>query len=527
MSKFNSVQATSVKNRSDATINFEGGLAFELDTKTRLYTKICTSLLDDKYYQKAGEHTKEIYKDIQEVAKIDPEFILKLAGYARNKMHLRSTPILLLGEAASINQCKPFVRKWVPKIIRRADELTEIVAYWIMRHGDIGDRGAPGGKNAFPNCLKKGIADVFNNFDEYAIQKYNRNNSVKLKDVLRIAHPKPHNKAQEALYKWLIDGTINRALLPKIAASYDFARLDKFDSRAKKLIEEGSITWEVAISKFGNKKEIWNSLDLPIMASIRNLRNLLQSGADISKTIDKLQNEEIIKKSKQLPFRYFSAYREIESISSVDTGCVLDALCDAVDISINNIPTFEGSTLIACDNSASMTVPLSTRGKVTYKDIANLLGAMANTFCEKSIVGVFATKWQPVSLSKRSSVLDNMNKLASIMVGGGTEAWKVLDWAIKNNKEFDRFILLSDMQCYGRTDFWNTGNLADQVKEYHRKINPSLKVYSIDLSGYGTTQFPDDGNVVTISGWSEKIFDFINLWESDKFTAINTIEQYI
>lgn len=212
MSKFNSAsKKVSVANRIDATLNFEGDIAFKIDPKTRLYTRVCTSLFgEDKFYQTGEQHNEEIIGDIYEVAKIDPEFILKLAAYARNEMYLRSVPIVLLAEAASIGECKPFVRKWAKCILRRADEPLELIAYWILRRGSIGDRGEKGGEHAFPNCLKKAVADAFNGFDEYEIEKYNRENrSVKMRDALRICHPKPKDSVHNALFNYVITGDLS------------------------------------------------------------------------------------------------------------------------------------------------------------------------------------------------------------------------------------------------------------------------------------------------------------------------------
>jgi len=125
----------------------------------------------------------------------DPEYIMKLASYARNEMYLRSAPMFMLVEGAQYDMVKPFIRKWVPHIIKRADELTEVIALFISKHGQIGS----GGTASLPASLKKGIADSFHNFDAYQFAKYDRDGEVKLKDVLRLVHPKPKNDVQALL----------------------------------------------------------------------------------------------------------------------------------------------------------------------------------------------------------------------------------------------------------------------------------------------------------------------------------------
>ena len=62
------------------------------------------------------------------------------------------------------------------RVIQRADELTEFVAiYWSE------------GKLPLSAQVKKGLAAAFRKFDAYALAKYNRENPVKLRDVLFLA----------------------------------------------------------------------------------------------------------------------------------------------------------------------------------------------------------------------------------------------------------------------------------------------------------------------------------------------------
>lgn len=166
--------ARSLKNHPDATVNAEGGVAFRPAAKQELYQRVLTCLFGEhKYYEKADDTAHEIQRLVAEVAAGDPEWVLKLAAYARQAMFLRSVPIYLLVLAADIPLCKPFVRKWTPAVVRRADEPAEVIAAWIARHGDIGSAGPKGGAHAFPNSLKKGIGDALAQFDEYQLSKWN------------------------------------------------------------------------------------------------------------------------------------------------------------------------------------------------------------------------------------------------------------------------------------------------------------------------------------------------------------------
>ena len=513
--------------RPDATANHEGGIAFAIDPRTRLYTRVCASLYGEpKYYADGNMSADELRADIAAVAALDPEFVLRLAAYARQEMRLRTTPVAVLAEAAGISACKPFVRKWTPEIVRRADEPAEVVACWISRHGQIGARGEKGGEHAFPNSLTMGLADALKRFGEYAFAKYDRDGAVTLRDVLRIVRPKPATAAEAALYRYIVRGEVDAEQLPLLAAKAALLRKGEFDAEARELAVTAHATWEVLVSKFGGKAEVWNALDLPFMAGLRNIANLMRSGADeaLTRVIAMLQNPLQVRRSKQLPFRFFSAYRVIETEFAVHPRCaaVLEAILMALEISVANVPRLPGRTFITADNSGSMDNPLSGRSSVRYVDIANLFGALAHAVSEEPLTSVFGEHHVWVTAVRKDSVMTNMGRFAEAgrRAGGSTNAYAAIRDLRVRREKVDRIILLSDMQCYG-------GSLAEELRKYRSSVNPEVCVYSVDLAGYGTSQFPgDERRVALLSGWSEKLFDLIPLVEGDGVQAVDRIARY-
>ena len=89
------------------------------------------------------------------------------------------------------------------------------------------------------------------------------------------------------------------------------------------------------------------------------------------------------------------------------------------------------------------------------------------------------------------------------------------------NKKYERCIILSDMQN------WIGYNApTEELKAYKEKYKCNPHVYSFDLNGYGTMQFPES-QVCAIAGFSEKVFDVMKVLEQDKKALINTIKNYI
>jgi len=363
MTKFN--KPTKLEVEPSRTINYEGGEAFMLSPKKELYQRVVTCLIEPKFYDTCCNDTIEsISKLVKEMEEIDPEFVLKLASFARNEMYLRSIPIFLLVEACKHPKMKSYIRKWTPHIIKRVDELTEVIARYLeVNKIHIGSESP---KGMLCNPLKRGIADTFPNFDEYQLAKYNRKRAVTLTDVIRITHPKPNSKKQSALWKRLIE--------------------DKL---------KVSETWETYISVHGSTKENWEHImpKMPIMATLRNLRNFCKVNADISIALEKLTNKDVILRSKQFPFRFYSAYKMLSStqIANYDIPKVLSALTKAIELSVDNLPRIKGKSLIVGDNSGSMTNrPISKNSIIYPRDISCLLLSIAHRICDESIRDLYS-----------------------------------------------------------------------------------------------------------------------------------------
>jgi len=107
------------------------------------------------------------------VPKVDAAKVAALAVEARGKMKLRHAPLLLVREMARHATHRALVGETLECVIQRADELSEFVAiYWA------------GGRQPLSAQVKKGLAAAFGKFDEYALAKYDRAGTVRLRDVL-------------------------------------------------------------------------------------------------------------------------------------------------------------------------------------------------------------------------------------------------------------------------------------------------------------------------------------------------------
>ncbi|MFT3703498.1 MAG: TROVE domain-containing protein [Agriterribacter sp.] len=496
-------------NKQNEVVNYEGEKGFSLTPQLELYTAVATAGLSDQFYEKATDKLQRLRALI---AKNDEEFVAKLAVYVREKMYLRSIPLVLNVELAKQQTGNGVVSKMTNRIVQRADEITELLAYYALAN----ERKSVKKLNKLSKQLQKGLAATFNKFDEYQFAKYNREAAIKLKDALFLVHPKAKDEAQQVLFDKIAKDELQVPYTWEVELStlgqqkFDSVELKETAFRAK---------WEELI--FSNK--------LGYMATLRNLRNILEievSTAALNKVCQYLGDAKAVANSKQLPFRFLAAYRELKGLKNGRVSKVLDALENAVLQSAANIAGYDENTkvVIAADVSGSMQKAISAKSKVQKYDIGLMLAMLLQSRCENVITGMFGDKWKVINVPKKS-ILANVDEFhrREGEVGYSTNGYLVVQDLLQQNKVVDKVMIFTDCQL------WNSkgGNetIAALWSQY-KKIAPGAKLYLFDLAGYGNVPLNvQRDDVYLIAGWSDKIFDVLKAIEdgSNAVRLINAI----
>lgn len=480
-----------ILSRKDSALrNHEGAQAWTMRPELELYAAVVTATLSDKFYE--GE-TARVQRIQGLISKVAPEFVAKLAIYAREKMYLRSIPLVLAVELAKQHQGDDLVRKLVARVIQRADEITELLACYQSANGRKGTKKL----GQLSKQLQKGLADAFNKFDEYQFAKYDRATDVKLRDALFLVHPKAKDEAQQVLF--------DKIAQDSLATAYTW------ETELSKVGQGGFDDADDKAQAFAGKwEELIDSGRLGYMALLRNLRNILESKASdahLYKVIAELRNPVAVRKSKQYPFRFLSAYRELQALSHPLTPSVLEALERAVLASVDNIAGFDDRTrvFISCDVSGSMYSTVSKNSTVSMYDIGLVLGMLLQSKCAQVTTSIFGDSHKVMQLP-RGQVLSNAFALRSMegSVGYATNGWKVIAHLNDKRQIVDKVMLFTDCQLY---DTGGNHSISAEWKAY-RKLAPHAQLYLFDLQGYGQAplQLKDD-QVFLIAGWSEKVFE--------------------
>jgi len=319
----------------------EGAKAQHINSYQLLRRSVCSCMLWESEFYEDGESIADRISAL--VHEVTPEKVAELAIEARTKFKLRHIPLLLVRELARIGYTKTSIV--LSEVIQRPDELTEFLAiYW------------KDGRCPLSAQVKKGLAKAFTKFSAYQLAKYNRDEAIKLRDVLFLSHAKPIDKDQEAVWKKLVEGTL-----------------------------ESPDTWEVALSAGNDKRETWERLltenKLGALALLRNLRNMKEANVNEDIIFNSLHS---LKTDRVLPFRFIAAARYApqweDRIEPVMLKCV------------ESHEKLKGHTVLLVDVSGSMNDRLSSKSDMTRLDAANGLAILLREICEKVSIYSFSMK---------------------------------------------------------------------------------------------------------------------------------------
>lgn len=488
----------------------EGGVTFKATPYQDLCDRVLTSFFgEDKFYESGKQESRHIIQLIHEVGKHDPIFVAKLAVLAREEFKLRSVSQVLVAELSKIYRGDSRMKKAIKRVIKRPDDMTEILGYIISSSTitKLPDGRTRRTNKSIPNSIKKGIAEAFVNFDEYQLSKYGSSRKeVTLKDVIKLTHPTPKDQAQSVVFKQVMDGTLKKA--------------ETWERKISDAGQGNKTKTEVEQAKKDNWEQLIMDKKLGYMATLRNINNFLSSG--ISKEAHAqacayLSNEKAVLNSKQLPFRFYSAYKVLEQNSRGNDPFIikeyLKALATAMKVSVANMTKIPGRTMVVADNSGSMTCKTSANSTVSCQEIASLMCAIVAEMCDDAITASFASTFEVVNLNS-DNILENANKIIRTNVGYATNMHLVFEYLIRNNISVDNIIVLSDMQI---TRYIN-------MDQYRKQVNKDAVLYEWNLKGYGNNiANASNANQIQLSGWSDNMIKYVSEYQQLKNGIIDMV----
>ena len=524
----------SAKNRDKAVKNFMAGTSYKLNPLDTLRIVATSSIFGEPQYYRAGGSGSKVHKGrtasyLNEITKycifgeyVDPkdtsadimtkaidaaldydfEGVLNFAVELRHDFYMRLNPAVILVRAAMHPARKDYTDatngafgSFIGRVARRPDDLTSMVEYFISTTGD---------KNKMPAVLKRAIAKRLVKYDEYQISKY-QNKGMGLIDLVRIVHARGDDNA--TLGKLVKNGSV-----PMPA-----------DKETWRHMRSEGMGWKDIMENHADQLTHFD-----IVNQLRSMFTAVDS-AKLAKVITKQMLAGVLH-GKLFPYRYWVAHNVLGQADDVhNKGVLLDALEEAIDIAVANLPRLSGKTMVLSDNSGSAWGAFTFKGASTQvAEIGNLSAVITGMASDEGYVGLFGDRLDVFPVSKRNGALTqalNLN-LKGQHIPGGTEngIWIFFDKAIRTKEHWDNIFIYSDMQAgHGGLYGLNPSEYSDYIwkgsggyrgthidvlrllEEYKKRVNPSVNFFSVQTAGYDNMVIPEHiHRGAILAGWTGK-----------------------
>jgi 60 kDa SS-A/Ro ribonucleoprotein len=490
-------------------INEAGGTAYRFKNTHALAQLAATGCLSSTYYANAHEQLDKVLDLCKGVA---PLFIAKTAIYARKRGYMKDMPALLCAYLSTVDPT--LLRRVFPKVIDNAKMLRNFVQ--IMRSGAVG-------RKSLGSAPKKLIINWLNTQDDDNVFRASVGQDPSMADIIKMVHPTPENKKREALYGYMLKREYSKRNLPKIVKLYEtFKSKDDIEEIPNVPFQMlTSFDLDVSIWKDIIKNAGWHMVRMNLNTFERH--GVFNDSKMVQLVANKLRNEELIRKSRVFPYQLLMAYKAYHGQHQIE-----EALQDAMEIAVANVPKIEGKIAIFPDVSGSMHSAVTgyRKGATTNVRCVDIAALVASVFLRQNkdaiVLPFEGHAIEHLRLNSRDSIMSNAQKLASLG-GGSTNCSAPLHVLNRDNAKVDLCIFVSDNESWieTATDRW-IETATDRYYGYRqhgtatmdewqklKKRNPKAKLVCLDIQAYSSTQASDDANILNVGGFSDTVFDII------------------
>ena len=487
-------------------INEERAPAYALSPKHQLAQYVATGCLNRTFYATADEQLATV---IALCADLDAEFIAKTAVFCRERGHMKDMPALLCA-VLSVKDHELLAQVF-PRVIDNAKMLRNFVQ--IMRSGVVG-------RKSLGTAPKRLVREFLDARDAATLFKSNVGQDPSLVDIVKMVHPKPKDAAREALYGYFIGRNYAADALPDVVRNFEAYK--KGDSR-----DVPDVPFQMLTAlELGTPEWIAIARRAPWQMTRMNLNTFARHGVfaepGMSELIAaRLRDAKAIAKARVFPYQLMVAFTMAQANKDIPRE-VCDALQDAMEIALANVPAIEGRVYVCPDVSGSMSSAVTGYRKgattaVRCIDVAALFAAAVVRKNPQAEVLPFECDVVNITLNSRDSVMTNAARLASIG-GGGTNCSAPLALLNRRKAKGDLVIFISDYESWVDA---GAGRGTAMMREFNafKERNPAARLACIDVQPYRTVQAIEREDILNVGGFSDQVFGVISEFARGELNA--------
>lgn len=419
---------------------YEGGAGFApSDPHMALFNAAVSGMLADQFYESGDERVERL---VELVAQCDPTWLVPFTAWLRDVAHLRSAPIVVAAEYA--RNRFPGARGVVASVLQRPDEPAEMLGYWMGRYG----------RNV-PSRVKRGIADAVTRlYTERALLRWDgQSKSWRFGDVIEFVHPTPSAPWQSDLFRFALDRRrhAGESVPDSLSEVRHVLAVEAIapEARRRSLMAAtmAGFSWERLAGWLpdGMDAQAWESVipTMGYMALLRNLNNFDRAGISaghVAMVSGRLTDPGEVARSKVMPFRFLTAYLNVEA----DTYKV--PLGTAADLAVANLPSFPGSTLIMVDCSGSMGTAVGagrSRSPLSLSQAAGFMAEALGRACASARIVTYDSHPLTEHAPPRHVGVLRASSDVCYRPNGGTATWQSTEFVYRGE---DRVVIITDEQ---------------------------------------------------------------------------------
>jgi len=474
--------------------NDAGAPAYARSDKAALAQLAATGCLNATFYASAETQLDRVL----ELAKqVDTAFLAQTALYARRRGFMKDMPALLCAVLATRDLDR--LIEIFPQVIDNGRMLRNFVQ--MLRSGVTG-------RKSLGTAPKRLVRQWLERATERQLLDASIGNAPSLADIVKMVHPRPVDPAREAFYAWLVGKPWNPEALPETVRAYEAWKADKEGEvpavpfQMLTALDLGEKEWAVIA-----RNASWQTTRMNLNTFLRH--GLAKDKALIDHLAQRLANPEAVRRSRAFPYQLLVAYLNTEAGMP---NAPKEALQDAMEISIENVPAFNGRVVICPDVSGSMQSPVTgfrkgSSSRVRCIDVAGLVAAAFLRKNRDAEVLPFEQHVVSLTLNPRDTVMTNATKLAKIG-GGGTNCSAPLVQLNEQKAKADLVIFVSDNESWMDAQRGRGTAMLQEWNKFKQR-NPDARLVCLDLAPNTTAQAPDRQDILNVGGFSDTVFDII------------------
>lgn len=499
---------------STNTFNNAGAPAYRLEPKQALAQYAMTGCLNQTFYSTA-EQQLQVVLDL--CLEVEPAFVAKTAIYCREAGYMKDMPALMCAYLATFD--RPLFELVFDRVIDNAKMLRTFMQ--ILRSGVAG-------RKSFGSSPRRKIRQWLERQSDDTIFAASVGNDPSLVDILKMVHPKPKTREREALYGYLLGRPHDSSLLPPKVQHYE-----AYKAGLTKEVPDVPFQMLTALSL---DTAAWREIarNAPWHMTRMNLNTFARHGvfgdavqgkaskrhssdALVGLIAARLRDPAAIRKAKAFPYQLLAAYQATgEDIPKA----IREALHDAMEVAVENVPSVDGRIFVCPDVSGSMSSSATgyrqgATSAVRCVDVAALVAAaLVRKNPTAEVLPFEQTVVTNVKITAKDSVMTNAERLAGVG-GGGTNCSAPLKELNRRKAQGDLVLFISDNESWVDAEIGRgTALLAEW--QIFRARNPQAKLVCLDIQPNRTTQAQSRADILNIGGFSDQVFSVIADFASNK-----------